>query len=63
MTNSELLQRIKGVLNAPSVRVIADNGIIKAYKITTAGDVCVLVLYDNAVNFDGVTYDLEEGGD
>ena len=63
MNKPELLQRIRGVLNAPSVRVVADNGIIKAYKITTAGDVCVLVLYDNAVDFDGVTYDLEEGGE
>lgn len=63
MTKPELLQRIRGVLHSPSVRVVADNGIIKAYKITTAGDVCVLVMYDNAVDFDGVKYELEKGGD
>lgn len=63
MTKQELLQRIRGILNAPSTRVVADNGIVKAYKMTSAGDVCVLVLYDNAVDFDGIKYDLEEGGD
>lgn len=58
MTKSELLERIRSILNAPSTRVIADNGIIKVYKITKAGDICVMVLYDNAVDFDGIKYDL-----
>lgn len=58
MTKQELLQRIRGILNAPSTRVVADDGIIKVYKITKAGDICIMVLYDNAVDFDGIKYDL-----
>ena len=61
MTREQVLKKVYKLMSSPSVRIWAEGETVRVYKITIAGDVLALVLYEEKAILDGIEYDIRKG--